>query len=391
MNIQSRPHSGSPLRSALTLLIAIIGISMMPARALAQATPNPPARMTYQGFLVGSDGVALGNAAPKNYDVIFTLYNSETASAAGNILWGEQQTVTVDKGYFSILLGEGAAVSGVAHTDLSGLFRGTDASDRYVGITVKGIGSGGANVDITPRLRLLSSPYAFLAQNAIKLVQNTGADLITASGNAVTVAGPTTVNNTITATGTVTAPTVTSTGAVNASSLSVSGAASVGSLTSAGAVNGASSTISGTLTAGTLAGFGTIPLGGIIMWSGSVASIPAGWALCNGQTSNGRTTPNLQDRFVIGAGSGYSPNGTGGNANITLSVAQLPPHHHTFTDYYFSENNGFNNHNAGSASSDNDNNLFGYGYVHDTQDTGSGSAINILPPYYALAFIMRVQ
>ncbi len=46
---------------------------------------------------------------------------------------------------------------------------------------------------------------------------------------------------------------------------------------------------------------GTIPIGGIILWSGSTGTIPTGWALCNG--SNG--TPNLQDRFVVGAGSGY--------------------------------------------------------------------------------------
>jgi microcystin-dependent protein len=75
-----------------------------------------------------------------------------------------------------------------------------------------------------------------------------------------------------------------------------------------------------------------MPIGGIIMWSG--ASIPAGWAVCNGQTvakSDGTgniTTPNLLDRFIVGAGSSYGLAQAGGNWNITLSEAQMPQHAH---------------------------------------------------------------
>ena len=376
MNIPSRLPSSGPLRSAHALVLALSGIVMMHPRVLAQATPNPPARMTYQGFLVGSDGVALGNSAPKNYDVIFTLYNNETASASANILWGEQQTVTVDKGYFSILLGEGAAVSGVAHSDLSGFFKGTDASDRYVGITVKGIGSGGSNVDITPRLRLLSSPYAFLAQNAIKLVQNTGADLITASGNAVTVAGPTTINNSLTTTGAITAPSATISGAVTAT----------------GAITGASASISGTVTAATFSGNGTIPVGGIIMWSGSTA--PAGWALCTGQTVNGVLTPNLQGRFVLSSGSGSSltvrtVGQSGGSETTTLSVANLPAHNHTLTVNTVGYTSSYNSSAEATGAPGNGKN--NGSQAINTGNTGSGTAFGTMPPFYVLAYIMRVQ
>ena len=191
MNHPSRFDLSGPLRSAVAVAVAVAfaGIALMPAKALAQANPNPPSRLTYQGFLVGSDGVALGNTAPKNYDVIFTIYNSEVASAPANTLWAEQQTVTVDKGYFNVLLGEGAPVPGVAHSDLAVLFKGLDASDRFVGTTVKGIGANGANVDITPRLRLLSSPYSLLSRSTLKLVADTGADLISGNGTNVTVAG----------------------------------------------------------------------------------------------------------------------------------------------------------------------------------------------------------
>ncbi len=60
--------------------------------------------------------------------------------------------------------------------------------------------------------------------------------------------------------------------------------------------------------------------GMIILWSGSVASIPSGWALCNGSSG----TPDLRNRFVVGAGSTYNPNNTGGSATATL-----PSHTHT--------------------------------------------------------------
>ncbi len=344
MNNSSRLQSSGPLRSALALAaaVAIAGIALMPAKALAQATPNPPARMTYQGFLVGSDGVALGNAAPKNYDVIFTVFNSETGSAAANIIWGEQQTVTVDKGYFSVLLGEGAAVSGVAHTDLSGLFKGADASDRFVGITVKGIGNAGANVDITPRLRLLSSPYALLAQNALKLVSNTGAEVITATDTVVTVAG---------------------------------------SLNVTGAFNAA----------------GTVPIGGIIMWSGTIASIPSGWALCNGQTVSGKITPDLRDRFVIGAGNTYAVGAKGGSTNAILATADnLPAHAHTY-NWTFPPNDPVRVSTTIGGGNFADVLRFGGGFMQtgngNTSGTGGGSStpFPVLNPYYALGYIMRVQ
>jgi len=66
-----------------------------------------------------------------------------------------------------------------------------------------------------------------------------------------------------------------------------------------------------------------IPSGGIFLWSGSIGSIPAGYVLCNG--SNG--TPDLRDRFVIGAGSTYAVNATGGSTD-----AIVVSHTHTITD-----------------------------------------------------------
>jgi microcystin-dependent protein len=71
----------------------------------------------------------------------------------------------------------------------------------------------------------------------------------------------------------------------------------------------------------------TVPAGVILLWSGSVASIPSGWALCNGSSG----TPDLRDRFVVGAGSTYAVAATGGADSITLNSTQIPSHTHTFS------------------------------------------------------------
>jgi microcystin-dependent protein len=70
-----------------------------------------------------------------------------------------------------------------------------------------------------------------------------------------------------------------------------------------------------------------IPVGLITMWSGSIASIPSGWALCDGTSG----TPNLRDRFVVGAGTTYAVGDTGGANTVTLDTTQIPSHTHTGT------------------------------------------------------------
>jgi len=121
--------------------------------------------MSYQGFLVDGNGNALGQTAPANYDVTFSIWDAQTG---GHNLWSESQTITVDKGYFSVLLGEGIASQ--SSPALSTLFTDSGASERYVEITVKGIGgTSSGDLTIAPRLRLLTSPYAFLARHAVNM------------------------------------------------------------------------------------------------------------------------------------------------------------------------------------------------------------------------------
>ena len=67
--------------------------------------------------------------------------------------------------------------------------------------------------------------------------------------------------------------------------------------------------------------------GMIILWSGNTGNIPTGFVLCDGNNS----TPNLTDRFVVGAGSAYGVGATGGSSSVTLSTANLPSHNHSFS------------------------------------------------------------
>ena len=90
------------------------------------------------------------------------------------------------------------------------------------------------------------------------------------------------------------------------------------------------------------------PVGTIMMWSGSIASIPKGWTLCDGETKTDRTgtsvtTPDLRNRFIVGAGNTYTPGNTGGSDSVTLTEAQMPSHNHTATGS--SESAGSHNHN----------------------------------------------
>jgi len=154
--------------------------------------------------------------------------------------------------------------------------------------------------------------------------------------------------------------------------------------------------VNGTVKATTFSGNGTIPIGGIIMWNGATTDIPAGWTLCNGVASNGLTPPDLRDRFIVGAGSAYSPKTTGGATTHSLAATNLPTHTIPYSDIYYSENAGSVsvssaglNKGKGSGNSDSDNS--GWEISRTATYTGSATAIDHRPPYMALCYIMRVQ
>jgi hypothetical protein len=146
------------------VLALLLGLALFAgAPDSSAASGNPPDLMTYQGYLVDVNGAALAPSAPANYPIVFRIYD---ASTGGNILWSEQQIVTVDKGNFSVVLGEGTAVSGEDRPALSNAFIGANSSERYLGITVT---ISGTTMTLSPRLRLLPAPYAFAATKAMSI------------------------------------------------------------------------------------------------------------------------------------------------------------------------------------------------------------------------------
>ena len=187
-----RPLPARPAPVLAVLLSALAGgFPATPAARAADA--RPPEFMTYQGFLVDANGQPLAPSNPANYPVIFRIYDQATGGAK---LWAEQQIVTIDKGNFSVLLGEGTEVSGEARPPLSTVFGGSglaaNASDRYLGVTVT---ISGTPTEILPRLRLLPAPYAYLARHANALVAGNGQPLAAAgTGNNLVVAGNVTAN-----------------------------------------------------------------------------------------------------------------------------------------------------------------------------------------------------
>ena len=142
---------------------------------------------------------------------------------------------------------------------------------------------------------------------------------------------------------------------------------------------------------------GAIPIGGIIMWSGTIATIPTGWSLCNG--SNG--TPDLTNRFIIGASTDtpeQSQTTVTGSGTKTggLKDAIVVSHTHIATTtispiaVLSSVNGGPTILEGAPVGTPLD---YGTATSATTSvaDAGSSGTNANLPPYYALAFIMRIS
>jgi len=154
-------------------------------------------------------------------------------------------------------------------------------------------------------------------------------------------------------------------------------------------------------------GANRIPAGLIAMWSGSVNNVPSGWALCDG--SNG--TPDLRDRFIVGAGKSYNVGNTGGSNTVTLNVNQIPSHNHGVGTLN-TNTTGSHRHETWAITDEikvsgettdlrvlygfNGKTNTGFAGEHkhtisgNTASTGGRQAHENRPPYYALAYIMKL-
>ena len=336
---------------------------------------DTPTLMSYQGNLLDAAGDPVGNTAPVNKTVQFYVYDAEED---GNIIWGEEQTVTVDKGYFSVILGEGTKLTG------DNLFQDmepgkTDANARYIGLIVDG-------VDITPRLRLLTTPYSQLSQYAVSAKNS-----VTAQSSAI------------------------------ADTLANSPAAR--------------------------SGFGFVPVGGIIMWDSNTP--PKGWAICDGTgtpdlrgrfvmgvgTSSGKHNDHSwKNSVALGK--------IAGSATVKLLARHMATHKHTIDNKALgnhnhngnTDNSGNHKHAQGSGNMNADktfpygnigfgwNNQFELGnkpenneltpwtqttglhrhtfttslngsseHNHSMGNAGSANALENRPPFYAMYYIQRKQ
>lgn len=131
--------------------------------------------------------------------------------------------------------------------------------------------------------------------------------------------------------------------------------------------------------------------GMIMLWSGSSATIPSGWVLCDGTNS----TPDLRNRFVVGATSTYAVGATGGSADAIVvshthtATVTDPGHLHT---YLFPTNIGLSgggNNLAANTGGSNNTSTASTGITVSNSTTGSSGTNANLPPYYALCYIMK--
>lgn len=156
-----------------------------------------------------------------------------------------------------------------------------------------------------------------------------------------------------------------------------------------------------------------LPRGIITMWAGAADNVPSGWHLCDGSDD----TPDLRNMFIVGAGSSYSPGNTGGSQNMspavtvnaagtgvqvgyhTLTEAEIPSHSHRMQNMQYKGNP--DDWYDGSVVMSGGNDLWsgatggGQGHNHPIIDNGHAHTAQVVsfdnrPPYYALAYIMKL-
>jgi len=158
-----------------------------------------------------------------------------------------------------------------------------------------------------------------------------------------------------------------------------------GSYVTAGIITATNVSVASSVTAATFHGNGAnltgiqgIPSGVIMMWSGAADAIPSGFVLCNGQNS----TPDLRNRFVVGATDTYSVGATGGATSTNAVLGSVVVYTGTEDNPNqvqdaSSSYNGINNKNSRDR------------HQHGTDINHTHSNIPTLPPYYALCYIMK--
>ena len=132
-----------------------------------------PDAISYQGRALTATGALMGAGTPVNRTVIFRIWDHPSNSLFANLVYSEQQTVTIAEGEFSVLLGTGSATAGTPLTYsettkgrpavvISSAFAGTS---RYLGVTIDD-GTAAVDNEISPRQQMVSGAFAMRAKVA---------------------------------------------------------------------------------------------------------------------------------------------------------------------------------------------------------------------------------
>lgn len=355
---------------------------------------------TYQAALRDEHGnvIMKGGEVVRNHTVTIRLWD---APANGALLWARTFNVMTDmNGVFNLAVSdEGGKVpeqDKASQATLASVLSLNQAGDVYIGLQVEN--SAG---EIVPRQRLFAAPFAAVANDVRKISK----DII--AGGKITFVGDKdqvvkvsadgidqqtgdstfhtlTVTDELTVAGKVTAKT----GLTVESSEGLE--VSAGLITAKKGITGHNGTLEvksdlkidgdKTLMIGNTEVV-PVPVGGIIMWNKTTLPDNVHWAICDGE--NG--TPDLRNRFIVGAGSSYSLGDVGGEAQHKLTVNELPSHSH-----------GFNRGRETALSSSGDSTpIWARNYPYTAPDrtdsTGGDQAHENRPPYYALYYIMRIK
>ena len=329
------------------LMIAVAAV-LVTGAALAETS------FSYQGALKSGNGEPLSQ---KDHQITFRLYTDPTG---GETLWARKVAVHLDNdGLFNVELSDGVspAPQGVTNA-LADVLAATRGEGLYIGLEVES-----SSGEIRPRQKLLPVPVSSFAQD------------VRTARNDFSVVGQATFEKKV----------------VAKSDLSVEGTASVkGLAVSDGMTVSGNVTITGDFaldkTANLLVdGAPLLPSGIIVMWSGMATNVPPGWCLCNG--SNG--TPDLTDRFIVGAGHKYGVKETGGAESVALTLEEMPKHTHKYNFKAYDLAASWQNNAYFYAVSKGENWKSAYTEAAGGESGGETRAHENRPPYYALCFIMK--
>jgi hypothetical protein len=172
-----------------SLLLAVV--LALPTPGHSQVTTAVPGFISYQGRVVDGSGNPVGVGTPVNRTIIFRIWDHPSNTLAPNLIYAEQQTVTISEGEFSVLVGQGVQVATTtqfgyneAGKKLADLGAAFGAPIRYLGVTVDD-GTATADNEITPRQQIVSTGFAFRSKFAESLGTSAGGSSLSVldSGN----------------------------------------------------------------------------------------------------------------------------------------------------------------------------------------------------------------